>query len=89
MHRAFLGVLIAVSFFLMPYVVTVGIAILGVMLFPYYWEIIVLALAFELLYGPSTFSYLSFTAYVPFMALALLLVVEVLRRYFREETLRY
>lgn len=66
-----------------PYWVYVPLLVVGIVIFPFYFEAILLAFIIDVLYG--TRAYIGFSFVFPFASIVALLVVMVLpvRRYFR------
>lgn len=86
--RIVLGLALFVSLFLSHFWVTLSLAFLGLVLIPSYWEFIAVAISVEILYRGGEAFYPFFLTYLPLVAVAVFLIVELLRSYVREQVLR-
>lgn len=82
--RMVLGIVCMLSFFLWSYWVTLALCVIGLVLFPSYWEFLIVAVSFELLYGAESPSAPFVLVALPLLAIAVFLFVEVLRMFIRE-----
>ena len=85
--RVFIGSVLFIGVFFFPYWISAVIALIGLIVIPYYWEAIVVLGLVELLYKGGV-SVELFTV-VPLLILAFFVMVQISREYFREYFLRY
>ena len=86
--RIALGISLVVSFFFCSYWITFALALIGLVLVPYYWEFLIASVLVESLYGSGASFHQFFRAHVPLFALCVFVFAEFLRTRIRERTFR-
>ena len=87
LFRIVLGLSLVGSLFLGSVWLSLGLALVGLFWFPYYWEFLIVAVCVEALCGGGVHARTS-SAFFPLFAFLLCVIVEASRTFVREEVLR-
>ncbi len=86
--RVLWGALLALSFFALPSLWTLCIAVAGLFLFPWYWEFLFMIILNELYYGSVVMIENTPYAFLPLYGVAVFVLIEVGRSFLRQGAFR-
>jgi len=82
-QRIILSILLLLSILFLPFYISVALAVVGIVYFPLYWEVVALFFISDLLYGAEREIFSDIISVGTFIAIALLLVGEGLKKKLR------
>ena len=86
--RVLWGVMLILSFFALPFAWTGLFGIVGLLLFPWYWEFLFILFLNELYYGSLVMIESTFSTLLPLYGTTLFVLVEVGRSFLRQGAFR-